>query len=116
MNRYIKEQLNKCKLANIPDFAEDDLEIIIPKYNNIDLLPNLYYNIKIEDYIINEPDNFTLSSNWNRGTKPPENLLSIRIEEIQGKMIKVDAIGKSTNKVWNGWLPRKAITILEKIG
>ena len=115
MNKELIDELNKCKLANIPDFDSEDLELIIPKYNNIDLLPNLYYNIKVEDYIINEPETFTLSSNWNRGTRPPEELLSIKVEEIQGKMIKVDAIGKSTNKVWNGWLPRKAITVLEKI-
>lgn len=114
MNKDLLNELQKCKVATIPNIEEEN-EIIINKYNNIDLIKGFYYNIKIEDYIINEPADFTLSSNWNRGTKPPENILSIKVEDIQGKMIKVDAIGKESKKIWQGWLPKKAIKILERV-
>ena len=116
MNKDILKELKKCKSANIPEILETDTEVIIPKYSNIDFIAGLYYNIKIEDYIIDEPDNFTLSSNWNGGTKPPETLLSIKVLEIKGKMVKVDSIGKITGIVWVGWLPKKSITILDRLG
>lgn len=115
MNKEIEKELNKCKIAKIPEYDDSTLEIVIPKHNSLDILENHYYSIKIEDYIINEPDNFTLSSNWNNNTKPPEIFLNVKIEKIMGKMIKVDSIGRDTSKVWNGWLPRKAVEILEEI-
>lgn len=115
MNKEIKLELNKCKIANIPEYDEDTLEITILKHNSLDIIENHYYTINIDDYIINEPDNFTLSSNWNNGTKPPENTVRAKIEKIMGKMIKVNCIGVNSGKVWSGWLPRKSVDIVEEI-
>lgn len=115
MNKDIEKELNKCKIAKIPEYSEDILEIVINKHSNLDVLENHYYQVKLEDYIVHEPDNFNLSSNWNNGQKPPEVLMVIKVEKIVGKMIKVEGIGKESAIVWSGWLPRKSVEILEEL-
>lgn len=70
------------------------------------------FTIKLENYIINQPPNFSLSENWNHGTVPPEEILDIEIIDIMGKMTKVKAVGKCTNIAWEGWLPNKGFKII----
>ena len=113
MNKFIKEQLNKC-VIKLPEWNDDTTELIISFKNNtkvVDLYGNLF-NIKIENYIINEPANFTLSSNWNGGTKPPEHEMKITIVEKRGKMYKVSGEGTTTNIHWEGWLPEKGFSVI----
>ena len=61
MNKFIKEQLLKCKVANIPDFNDSTVHIFIPKTvccktaevpNNEKMKLNACYLVKLEDYII----------------------------------------------------------------
>lgn len=68
--------------------------------------------VKIANYILNQPPNFTLAENWNQGTYPPEELLEIKIMKHIGQMIGVRAVGENTKTVWEGWLPRKGVTLL----
>lgn len=69
------------------------------------------FTIKIENYIINQPENFSLSENWNHGTVPPEEILDIEVLQLMGKMTKVKAVGKCTRIAWEGWLPNKSFKI-----
>lgn len=109
MSNNLINALNKCKIANVLKISDD--QFIIKKHTELELIISHFYNVEVANYIINEPPNFTLSCNWNNGTVPPETNLNIQVLDIQGNMIKVDAIGVSTNKVWEGWLPKKSIVV-----
>ena len=114
MNRFIREQLNKITIP-MPDWNDDTTIFVIPKQGNnikVDFVVGGTYDIMIEDYILNPPPNFTLSSNWNYNTNPPEKELRVEVLQIVGKMLKFKCIGKTTGIEWEGWLPRKSITIL----
>jgi len=117
MNSIIKRQLRKVKEAIVPPFDDDTTSLIISR--NIPSLENIkqncYYQISIEPYIINEPENFTLSSNWNKGTKPTDTYMNVEILTIMGKMIKVNGVGVNDGKLWEGWLPRGAFKVLKEL-
>ena len=112
MNKFIKQQLLKCN-TKLPDWDDNTTELIIsrnqPK-SSIDITSGNFY-ITIEDYIVNEPSNFTLSSNWNGGTKPPEHDMKVELIEKRGKMYKVLGYGINTNITWCGWLPEKGFKV-----
>ena len=116
MNKFIKEQLQKVTIP-MSSWDSNTIQVFIPKQSansnkNTDFELYKSYNIVIEDYIINPPPTFTLASNWNFGTTPPEKELSATVLQIVGKMIKFKCIGKTTNIEWEGWLPKKSIKIL----
>ena len=122
MRKSTYNSLKKLKKCVIPDLSVDKLHYVIHKsedLSNLELIEGSNYLVKIEKYIINEPDNFTLSANWNNGTKPTCEYLVIRVLQVAGKMIKVDSIGYdidnnlTTSDKWVGWLPRKAIEVLD---
>lgn len=120
MNKFIKQQLEKVKECSIPAYNDDTTEIIIPRKTITEdksegMIIGHFYRIKLADYIVNEPDNFTLSSNWNHGTKPKEHILNIELQKVMGKMIYVNSTTYQSGEMWEGWLPNKAVTILEEI-
>lgn len=114
VNKFTYKELERIENL-LPTDWKNNLHFII-KYKNavantksIELGNRL--TIKVENYIINQPDNFSLSENWNKGTVPPEELLEVEIIQILGKMVKVNAVGKYTRIEWEGWLPRKSFKI-----
>ena len=130
MNKIIKEQLDKCKIK-LPEYNDSTTHLIIEKQlSNKEIIQESvkeaerdhYYIIQLQYYIINPPDNFTLSSNWNNGINPTsEYLLGTPIKFV-GKMIQWDCCGydyKNKNPlddVYNGlWLPSKGFTIVEEV-
>lgn len=116
MNKFIKQQLNKCRTI-LPHWDDDTTHMIIECKNNSisgeSLNTNKEYIIEIKDYIIHEPENFTLSSNWNSGTVPPEKTMRIKYLRVMGKMIQVQGVGITTNIYWTGWLPQKGFEVIE---
>lgn len=113
MNKFIKDQLNKINVP-LPEFNDYTNHIVIKKQGakqNDNLNIGEVYNIKIENYIVNEPPNFSLSSNWNFGTVPPEVNLQAQVLQVMGNMLKFKCKGITTGIEWEGWLPRKSITI-----
>ena len=119
MNKIIFEQLKKCKVAKLPFFDMNTTTIQIEKGGNAivsnDLEINHYYRIQVEDYIVKPYEGFTLHDNWNNGIVPTDNIMNCEVIQIMGKMVKVEAVGFSTNVPWCGWLPRKSIHIIEEI-
>lgn len=115
MDKLIKAQLNMCK-THLPDWSDDTTHMVIPsqsgKVFNNDISVGDKFMINIENYIIHEPPNFTLSEQWNGGTTPPENEMDVSIIDIKGKMYKVSGTGQSSKIEWVGWLPRKGFQII----
>ena len=110
------------KVADLPPYNEDTMHLVIPKKAGpvrTDLIVNHYYLIQVEDYIVKPFEGFTLHDNWNKGIPPKHNFLKVEVLQIMGKMIKVKSIGydylnqRDTSDLWEGWLPRKAIKIIE---
>ena len=81
MNKYILEQLNKVKIADMPYFDNTTTEMIInkkPYAPPIDVQVDHYYLIELKDYICNPPDNFTLHINWNQNKIPTHTFYKCR--------------------------------------
>lgn len=116
MNKFIKEQLLKCKVANIPEYDENTVEIFIGKNDNkinlTDFQQGLEYDIEVENYIIYPYTGFTLHDNWNNGIVPTDKQMHVLITQEMGKMICVKAVGLNDNKSWGGWLPKKSCKII----
>lgn len=124
MNKIIKRELEKVRF-NI-DYDDDTTVIKIPKDARatitVDLKVNHNYNIYVENYILNEPPNFTLSSNWNQGVVPKSKYMNICVTRVMGKMIQVDACGFDVEHqctlpdTYAGlWLPSAAIHVVKEI-
>ena len=114
MNKFIKEQLNKCNIE-LPSWDESTTQLIIPSYSeHIDrgYKNNPEYDIYIQNYVIMEPPDFTLSHQWNNDTVPPENKMHVKIVDTRGKMTKVAGRGITTNIPWEGWLPNKSFNVI----
>ena len=113
MNKFVKKELEKCKVK-LPEWNDDTTQIVIPLYSeNEDINSKSEYIINIKNYIINEPPNFTLSYDWNSGTVPPETSMKVKYVDYKGKMTKIDGIGTTTNVHWSGWLPNKSFEVVE---
>lgn len=111
MNKFTYRELKKVEHLIPTAWDENTTHLIIPNVNgliNETINVGAKFTIKIENYIINQPPNFTLSENWNGGTFPPEEVLYVEIIQTMGQMTKVRAIGKCTRIPWEGWLPNKS--------
>ena len=58
MNKFIKEQLNKCRVAHIPQFDDNTTHLFIQRNNRMNdtLLLNNYYLIEIIDNVFNDEE------------------------------------------------------------
>lgn len=123
MNKFIRDQLLKCQVADIPEIKEGETSIIIPKSGGpLSLELNKTYLLELEDYIIHESENFNLSTNWNKGVIPKNKFLQAVYLGQQGKMMQFDAIGsnydgtESYNDTYLGlWLPQKGFKIVRRL-
>ena len=118
MNKIIKEQLEKCAVANVPEYDEKDLTLTIPKYTEIsrlDFQENKTYLIELEDYLIHPSENFNLHKEWNNGVIPKSKFLKARVIQMHGRMIQFDAFDTNYEGDAEGahydclWLPLKSI-------
>ena len=118
MNKLIEKELNKLKIAKLSAYDELKHSFFIPKHTESDLKENHCYIIKLEDCLLEDS---TLADNWNKGTKPPTKYLQVEISKIMANMVRVNAIDynyetkSSTNKVWNGWLIKDNLEIIDEI-
>lgn len=124
MNPIISEQLKQLKIANIPVFDESTTQILIPKSGQIlsqDLELHKCYLVRVEPYITNPPQNFTLHTQWNNGIIPKESYYKCEVIQLLGKMVKIVGNGfdyKSNQDLtyhWEGWLPKQSIHIIKEI-
>ena len=124
MDKLIKEQLSKVKVAVLPPYDENVTEIFIPKTTQIlskNVLEGNYYLVQLAPFILNEPEGYNLSSNWNNGSVPLHSCYKCEVNKILGKMIKITGIGYDLNNqidlnyMWSGWVPQEGVTILQKL-
>lgn len=124
MNPLIKTQLNKIRTVRLPEFDDNTTHLDIPMRTNSDPIvveQDKCYIIQVEDYILNPPDGFTLHTNWNGNKIPKHKFMKVDVTKIMGKMIKVNSIGydmfngTNINDMWEGWLPEKSITVIERL-
>lgn len=132
MNKIAYEQLKSCKVAEVGNIDLSTTHVLINRSRGVqskDLFSESQddfglgdkYLIKVEKYIINPPKHFTLADNWNNGTVPPSEYMVVEVIQIVGKMIKVSAVAydyiqnKILDKAWVGWLPKKSMSILQKL-
>lgn len=124
MNKYVKEQLLKCKTP-IPEFNDNTTELLIKttyvKEFEGELDSEYNYIIQLEPYIINPPDTFTLADNWNKGVIPKSKYLYCNPKNIIGKMVQFDAVGYDaenqkylSDKYIDLWIPRKGFKIISR--
>lgn len=122
MNKFIKEQLDKCKIV-LPEYDDTTVQLFIPKNSKhieikneeLDIVVGMCYTIEVEHYIIAPYEGFTLHQNWNKGVVPTDSLMNCEVTQIMGKMVKVNAIGVHDGKSWEGWLPRKSIKSIKAV-
>ena len=122
MNKFIEEQLQKCKVAEVEAVSDVEFHIKQKKSTEQIFQLNNYYILELADYIIHPNENFTLASNWNKGIVPQSKYLQCMITQILGKMIKVDGCGYSlddsafNNDTYLGlWLPMGGIKIIKEL-
>lgn len=123
MNKVIAQQLERVK-APLPEYDSNTRSIHIDRKQDKThaFIIGKSYLIEVADYIIKEPPNFTLSSNWNRGVCPVSKHLLIYVIELHGAMVKVMARGFNVlSNVCLGdiyeelWLPVDAIVNYKEI-
>lgn len=124
MNKFVKEELSKVKVAQLPEYDDTTVSMIIPKHSGVDgddLKQDRCYLLCIEPYILNPPEGFTLHDNWNNGVAPKHQYMKAEVNVLMGKMVKVTSVGydyqnnMDTNDVWEGWLPRSAVKIVREL-
>lgn len=113
MNKFVKKELEKVNDL-LPYWDDSTTYIIINSESRAVSVFEIgkKFTIKLENYIINQPPNFTLSENWNGGTFPPEEVLDIEIMRVVGKMVGVKAKGHNNGIEWEGWLPSKGFKVI----
>lgn len=120
MNKIIKDELNKVDAIKI-DFNDNTTFIHIPQKREIKLENNSIYLIRLSRYLLSPPLNDNLSINWNNGNIPKHEYYKIDVNKSIGDMINVTGTGYDMNNridindIWEGWLPRSEIEILEKL-
>lgn len=112
MNRFTQRELEKVRDLIPDEWNENTTHLVIPVLYKDPIKIGDKLTIQLEDYIINQPPNFTLSENWNAGTFPPEKVLEVEVAKVMGKMIGVKAVGKFSRTYWEGWLPEKGFKVI----
>lgn len=124
MNKFVKEELKKVKVANLPPYDDTTVTMTIPKHCGVDgddLKKDSCYLIHVEPYILNPPEGFTLHDNWNNGILPKHEYMKAEVNILLGKMVKITSVGfdytnnADTNDIWEGWLPRSAVKIIREL-
>ena len=124
MNNLIKKQLSNCRVANVPPFTDADTQLFIPKGSTVNISSYQLHKCfiaELEDYIINPPQNFTLSDNWNHGSVPKHKYYQCEILQLMGGMVKIIGCGYDMqtetplSDIWEGWVPQSGIKLIKEL-
>lgn len=124
MNKFVKEQLSKVKVAQLPPYDDTTKSMLIHKHSDCFasiLKRDSCYVMQLAPYVLKSPEGFTLHDNWNNGIAPKHEFIKAEVVQIMGKMVKVNSIGYDyknnvdTNDIWEGWLPIKSITVIGEL-
>lgn len=124
MNPLVKAQLDSCKVANLPYYDDTTTDLVIPRGSGVEVSPyqvHKCYIMELADYIINPPPDFTLASNWNKGSVPQSKYYIAEVSQLMGKMVRITGCGydittdSRTADIWEGWVPQKGIKLIREI-
>lgn len=126
MNPVVKRELEKVRYPL--EYTDDTTHLVIPQKEDLfvasvpEVEVGACYLIKLAPYILNEPPDFKLSSNWNKGVIPQSRFFNVSVNKVAGKMINVDASGVADDGFTPNneahvdlWLPSGGIQILQKL-
>lgn len=119
IRKYIESQLNSTVYCDFSKGYKESgyLTIEIPRYTKQTFDAGKSYNVKLDPDLLQR--NNALASNWNKGSVPISDELSIYIEKAMGNMIYVDATrycppsSLAPQDMWCGWLPIEDIKIIK---
>ena len=122
MNKIIRDQLNKCRVAVIPNVEDSATYIYIKKVSTIqtsNMIKNHIYLIKIKP---SSKNNDTITFNWNNGVKLLYDYYKVEKLSEVGNMIKLNGIAvdiSTGNDLYNqpfyGYLPSDGFEIIEEV-
>ena len=115
----IEEQLGKVRHADLSNFDKETNTYTIPKRTDIKIEEDKCYLVQLHRSFFN---NQTVMLNWNSGSIPPGEFLSIDVLQSMNKMIKVSASTYNAHseadfkpRFWNGWLSTDELTVIAKL-
>jgi len=123
MNKIIKEQLNNCRVAHIPEFNDDTTHLYIQRNNRMNdtLLLNNYYLIEILDEVLKDVGMLTLIREKSSYVLQSKYLKCMATKFLDG-WTRFDGVGydimnkQDLNDVYLGlWLPHNSYRIINKI-
>ena len=127
MNKFIIEQLHKCKVAKVIGDPKDEIIIYVNKttVNPQDYIPVVpaatfqighWYEIEIEDCMLIPCDWYnTIHSQWNKNNPPVDKHLKCEVIQIAGKMVRIKGTSFETKREWTGWLPKSNIILIQEL-
>lgn len=114
MNKFLLAELDKLGLTWQPN-------IYIPKKTGVRLKENEGFIIKVNDRLLNLPQNDPLIVNWNNGMKFIYRYYKVSVEKLLPDRMKVTGIGfdlennKNLDGTFFGWIPIRDVEVIKKI-
>lgn len=120
MNKLIKKQLDRLKVAKVDSYDESTLTYVFKKHVSKIFKINSVYILKLNELLLNPNNNDILISNWNNGNYPKHKYLKAQVTKKVGNMLFLcgvycDENKNNINEFWNGWLPDEQLDILEEV-
>ena len=124
MNKIVKEQLQKCRIADIPYYDDSTTHLIIKKKSDstgVSVKEGGCYLIELSDLILHPHDGFDFHRNWNNNIVPSCKHYKCECIKLMGKFMKINGVGYDYDHnidlsvVWSGWLPLDGIKILGEV-
>lgn len=117
MNKTIFEQLDMLKTLEFQvdgkpskDFPESFSEIVFFKSGkNLEDVSEKTFSF--ESYIVKPYAGFDFHDKFNKGIAPPEQVMNGFIVKETEKMYYLKLHSNLTNRIWEGWCPKKSVKV-----
>ena len=121
MNRIIKQQLSKLKVAKVDSYDELKHTFVFKKHVAKIFKLDAVYIIRLDRSLLNAYGDEILVNNWNQGKFPKYACMRVQVTKKMGDKIFVcgvyydDVMKKDMNEYYNGWLPDEKLEIIEEV-
>lgn len=121
MNKLIKKQLEKLKVAKIDSYDEVKHTYVFKKHVAKIFNVNSVYIIRLDKSLLSATGDEILVSNWNQGHYPKYPCMKVQVNKKMGSMLFVcgvyydEVLKKDMNEYYNGWLPDEKLEIIQEV-
>ena len=121
MNRLIRKQLDKLRVAKIDSYDELKHIYTFKKHKAKEFKIDSVYVLRLSNSLMIPKNNEILISNWNKGNHPLHQYMKVQVDKKLGNMLFVcgayyDINTKNVlNEYWSGWLPDEELEIIEEV-